>query len=89
MASVSLSIAEENKFTDPVSLLGAFNLSVSGTFSATVTLQRSFGTGTWLDVATYDGPIEDAGVEPEGAIYRVGVKATEYTSGTAIVRLGQ
>jgi hypothetical protein len=84
-------ITAENTFTHPLGVGPArgFNLSIWGTFSAIVTLQRSFDAGTtWLDVATYAGPIEDRGVEPEGALYRVGVKTGGHASGTVNVRLG-
>lgn len=85
------SIGAANTFTTPIYLLGPFNLSVSGTFDATVTLQRSFdGGNTWVDVKTYTAPAEDVGDEPESEVlYRVGVKTGEYTSGTAEVRVSQ
>ena len=83
-------IGAENIYTDVVSFVGNFNLSIWGTFVATVTLQRSFDSGTtWLDIATYTVPIEDAGFGYGPAIYRVGIKAGDYTSGTVNVRLGQ
>jgi len=88
-ASASLSAA--NTWTDPVPILGPFNLSLSGTWAGTITLQRTFDGGTtWRDVATYTANIEDAGHEPElGVLYRAGFKTGEYTSGTAIVRISQ
>ncbi len=76
-------------YSDSTSFVGNFNLSIWGTFVGTVTLQRSFDGTTWLDVADYDEPIEDAGYEPGSAIYRIGIKAGDYTSGTANVRIGQ
>lgn len=68
-------------------LLKPFSLSVSGTFVATVFIQRSFDETNWHDVASYTTPTEDAGFEPVGASYRVGVKTGGYTSGTVNVRL--
>ena len=89
-SATSKNIGAENIYTDVVSFVGEFNLSIWGTFVATVTLQRSFDNGTnWLDIATYTAPIEDAGFGYGPAIYRAGVKTGDYTSGTINVRLGQ
>lgn len=92
MQPVTAAITAENTFTTALAIPVSkpnFNLSIWGTFSAVVTLQRSFDGGTtWLDVATYGAPIEDRGFEPEGALYRVGVKTGGFTSGTCNVRLG-
>lgn len=66
-----------------------FNLSISGTFVATVTVQRSIDQSAWHDVDEWTAPAEVVGVEPESQWYRVGVKTGGYTSGTATVRLGQ
>lgn len=87
----SAAITAQNTFSDPLRIeAGGFNLSIWGTFAATVHLQRSFNGGaTWLDVATYTAPVEDVGNEPVGALYRAGVKTGGFTSGTVNVRLGQ
>lgn len=85
----SKSITAQNSFTDAVQLAGWFNVSISGTFSATVTVQRSTDNSTWRDVDTWTAPAEDVGMEPEVMWYRIGVKTGEFTSGTAVVRLGQ
>ena len=84
----SASIAAQNTFTTAKMLQGDFNVSVSGTFAATVTVQRSPDNSSWFDVNTFTTPIETAGFEPELMWYRVGVKTGDYTSGTAAVRLG-
>ena len=86
-------ITAANTFTAPVLLNtggpGRYNISVYGVFVATVTVQRSFDGGTtWLDVTNYSAPTEDQGVEIENALYRVGVKTGNFTSGTVNVRLG-
>lgn len=86
--AVTKSITAQNTFTDPVQLTGNFNLSISGTFSATVTVQRSTDNSTWRDVDTFTAPSEDVGYEPEVMWYRAGVKTGAFTSGTADVRLG-
>ena len=41
----------ENQFCDPGEIIGYFNISISGTWVGTVTVQRSFDDGsTWFDV---------------------------------------
>ena len=86
----SKTITAQNSFTTPVRLTGFFNLSIVGTFVATITVQRSFDEmATWNDVDTFTKPTEDWGMEPEVCWYRVGVKTGEFTSGSASVRLGQ
>lgn len=74
---------------------GAFNITLSGTFVATVKLQRSFDNGTnWNDltavgvaIGTFTTAVSEVWVEPEaGVIYRL--NCTAYTSGTVTYRLG-
>ena len=85
----SASIAAQNTFTDAVRLEGYFNLSLSGTWAATVTAQRSIDNSTWVDVDTFTVNSEEVGFEPELMWYRVGVKTGAYTSGTVVIRLGR
>ena len=85
---VTATLNTADTWSDPVFLAGGFNVSVSGTFTATARLQRSFdGGASWLDVAEYTAPAQNVGEEPEGALYRIGLVA--HTSGSAVVRLGQ
>lgn len=86
--AVTKSITAQNTFTDAVQLTGNFNLSISGTFSATVTVQRSTDNSTWRDVDTFTSASEEVGYEPEVMWYRAGVKTGAFTSGTVDVRLG-
>ena len=85
------SIIAENLFPDAAELTGYFNVSISGTWDATVTAQRSFDEGsTWYDVATWTANTQEYGLEPErGVQYRIGIKTGEFTSGQADVRLSQ
>jgi len=89
--SQTRSIAAENLYTDAVEVVGYFNLSISGTWVGTLTVQRSFDSGsTWYDVDTWTENVQEYGLEPEGGIqYRAGIKTGEYTSGTCVVRLSQ
>ena len=85
------SIAAENLFTDAVSLAGYFNISLSGTWVGTLTVQRSFDSGsTWYDVDQWTSNTQAYGLEPEvGVHYRAGIKTGDFTSGTCVVRLSQ
>lgn len=85
----SAAIAAQNTFTDSVRLGGNFNISIQGTFSATVFVQRSYDNSTWYDVDSFTAATEQTGFEPEYIWYRIGVKTGGYTSGTANVRIGQ
>jgi hypothetical protein len=90
MATIaSASIAAENTFTTAVQLEGNFNISISGTFVATVFVQRSTDGTNWRDVNSFAAPFEGTGFEPEVMYYRIGVKTGGFTSGTAVVRLGR
>lgn len=81
-------IAAANTFSTPVQLSGDFNLSVSGTFSGTLTVQRSRDKSTWLDVDTFTSPAEEVGYDPEYNWYRVGCKTGQLASGSVVVRIG-
>jgi len=87
--TVSADINAEDTFTDSIQLFGHFNLSISGNFSATVTVQRSFDKTTWYDVDVFTSASEEVGYEPQEMYYRVGIKAGDYTSGTASVFLSK
>lgn len=68
-----------------------FNVSISGVFVGTVSLDRQLvgdGGGTWRSVTTWTAPVESSVTEVEnGTKYRMSM--TAFTSGTANVRLGQ
>lgn len=87
---VTKSIDAENVFSQSAKVVGYFNLSLSGTWVATVTVQRSFDNSTWLDVSNFTSNTEEYGLEPEHDVYyRFGVKTGNYTSGTVVGRLSQ
>jgi len=86
---ISTSISADDTFSDGRPVEGYFNLSLSGTFTATVTVQRSYDRGkTWFDVDTFDAEVEEVGFEPEFCHYRVGIKSGDYSSGTVNIRVG-
>lgn len=81
---ITATIIGANQWTPEMELpAGYFDLSVSGTFVATVTVQRSLDGGViWGDCASFTAPTEDTGLEGAGARYRVGCKTAEFTSGS-------
>lgn len=81
-------ITAQNTFTDGVSNEGYFNISISGTFVATVFVQRSIDNSTWMDVISFTGPVEQYGFDPEFMYYRIGVKTGGFTSGSVVCRIG-
>jgi len=88
---IARTVTGENQFSDPAIIVGYFNVSISGTWTGTVTCQRSFDSGsTWFDVKDWDSNVQEFGFEPENNVqYRIGVKFNEYTSGPAVLRLSQ
>ncbi len=88
---ITRTLTDKSQFTDAVKLHSYFNLSIEGTWTGTITVQRSFDAGdTWYDVDFWTGNTEEYGFEPERDVYyHVGVKAADAFSGTANVRLGQ
>ena len=57
--------------------------SVSGTFTGTISLQRSPDNNNWFTIKTYTTPTEDNVIEGfAGMWYRL--QCTAYTSGTAV-----
>ena len=87
MPRTSVSAAAENTWSDPIRIMGSFNLSISGTFSATVTVQRSEDGTTWRNVDTWTAPSEEVGYDPMKNYYRGGVKTGDYTSGSVTIQL--
>ena len=69
----------------------SFNISISGTFAATVFLQRCNRgddptvAANWKDVTSYTAPIEEVGYTGGRAWFRIGVKNGGYSSGSAVV----
>lgn len=94
---VTAAISGADQFSDPIRVAGVenqriFQVTVSGTWTATVTLQYSVGEpGSWVDVKTWTGNTTsenyDDGLDNQIIYYRIGVKAGNYTSGTANVQL--
>lgn len=93
---VTATISGEDQWTSEIRVVGVengriFSVVRSGTFTATVTLQRSIGApGDWSDVTTYTaaGTVNyDDGLDNQIIYYRIGVKGGDWTSGTFSVQL--
>jgi hypothetical protein len=87
---VADNITSDNSGTDWISTgKRNFNISISGTFAATVTLQRRFGqSDTAKDVNDFTSPIEKIAENVESNVqYRLFVKSGNYTSGAITARL--
>lgn len=93
---VSSALTGEDQFSNSIRVAGttrSFFLSISGTWTATVTLQRSVDEGgSWTDTTnTYttnqtNTVINDA-LDNQIIYYRIGIKTGDFTSGTATVTL--
>lgn len=85
---LTATLTGDDQYTASTQLIGDMSLSISGTFTGTVTVQRSFDLGaTWRDVDTFTRPTEEVGFEPALLTYRVGVKSGSPWSGSAVVQL--
>lgn len=86
----------EDQWSDYIRVTGvgstrAFSVIRAGTWTATVTLQRSVAEpGAWVDVNTYTGngtTNYNDGLDNQVIYYRIGVKTGDYSSGTAELSL--
>lgn len=92
--TVQASVVAEDNFTGSILVTGVgtardFSYSIAGSWSATVTLQRSTDDATWVDVQTFtinDSATFSDGLDNVEYFYRIGVKVGDFTSGT--VQLG-
>jgi len=90
---VEQDITGEDQWSDNIRVIGTgtqryFDIVRAGTWVGTVTLQRSVDEpGSWVDVATYttNGTVTNYndGLSNQIVYYRIGIKAGDYTSGTA------
>lgn len=93
---VTANIAAQNTFTSSIEVTGTgesrrFALTITGTWVATVVLQRSIGvTGNWVDVTSYtsnQATTYNDSLDNQLVFYRIGIKTGGYTSGTAVCTL--
>jgi hypothetical protein len=84
MANVSESLTA-NGSTEALQVTSNFNLSLSGTWGATVTVQRSWNKTDWFDVDTFTSNYQGVGYDAEEIYYRATV--SNYSSGTVVIRI--
>lgn len=93
---VTASLTGADQFTDYIRVTGVdnqrkFQLSITGTWVGTVTLQYSVGEpGSWVDVVDYTSNqalTYDDTFDNQIIYYRIGIKSGNYTSGTAVATL--
>ena len=87
MPATTKTLYAQNTFTDAVHIIGDFNLSISGTFVATVTVQRSTDGTVWRDVVAFTTESEVVRYDPMKNFYRAGIKTGGYTSGSATIQI--
>ena len=87
MPKTSVTISAADTWSDPIRIVGSFNLSLSGTFVANVTVQRSDDGTTWHGVETFTTVTEEVGYDPILNYYRVGVPTGGLTSGTVVASI--
>lgn len=87
--SVTAAIAAQNTFTDPIRIQEHGTIRISGTFTATVSLQRSEDGVTWHDTGdTWTAAGVHSFSDYTKMLYRAGVKTSGYTTGTVSLWLG-
>jgi WD40 repeat protein len=94
--SVSINLGAAAQWSNPIKVTGVgtarkFSITITGTFSATITLQKSLSApGNWVDVSTYTSatstPKTD-GLDNQTIYYRIGIDTGGYTSGSAVATL--
>ncbi len=94
--TVSASVSSAGAGTGSIRVTGAgviprrFNISITGSWSATVTLQRSPDNSAWEDVENYttnQSKNFNDGLDNSILFYRLHIKTGNYTSGTANLTL--
>ncbi|RVB05681.1 hypothetical protein [Mesorhizobium sp. M7A.F.Ca.CA.004.02.1.1] len=84
-----MNITAQNTFTAGclVQAGDVFDVSISGTFVATVVVQRSKDNVTFFDVESFTAAAEKTGYAGSAYYFRIGVKTGGFTSGTVVVEL--
>jgi len=94
--NVLVNVTAQDTWSDYIRVAGvaterAVTIIRSGTWTATITLQRSIGApGDWTDVTTYttNGTISyNDALDNQIIYYRIGVAVGDYTSGTVVLRM--
>ncbi len=88
---VEESLSAENTFTEilQIDANDRYAVSVSGTFVATVTIQRRFDGVNWHNIESYTVETEKDGIAAAGQQIKIGILSGDYTSGTALCRISK
>lgn len=91
---VEVSAGGADQWSDSIRVTGVsaarrFYINISGTWTATVTVQQSIGEeGNWTNYVTYTSnqtnALGDDGLNNQIIYYRIGINTGDYTSGTAV-----
>lgn len=94
---VTVTASGADQFTGHIKVTGVgaarqVTIDITGTWVATVTLQRSVSEpGSWADVTTYTtnqaATAYNDGLDNQTIYYRIGIKTGNYTSGSAVSTL--
>ena len=92
MPATIKTLSAQNTFTDPVHIIGEFNLSIAAStvtpFNGTVTVQRSSDGTVWRDVDAWTSvSSEEVGYDPMKNFYRAGIKTGNYTAGSVTITI--
>ena len=88
---VEATLIAENTFTDALIVSGKtqrLSVSVSGISGDTVTLQRRLDDSNWRDVKDYTSDADETYLTDEQGDIRIGIKSSNYSTGTVVCRLG-
>lgn len=88
----SASLTAEDTYSSTLTnvVAPAFNVSISGTWAGTLTLQRRLDGTNWRDVHEFTANIEtEWPTKGDHVEWRIGFKTGGFTSGTAVVRIDQ
>ena len=87
--TATASITAQNTFTDSIKVKERGIVRIGGTWSATVSLQRSEDDKTWYDTGdTWTANGVFSFTDYTNVYYRVGVKTSGFTSGTVLLYIG-
>ena len=83
-----ISVTGDDHWTSAIGLRNNIGeLAITGSFTATVTLQVSYDGTNWVDVETFTTADHKTITGIEGTQWRAGIDTGDYTSGTVTVRL--
>src|SRR5574343_1311205 len=80
-------ITSQNSYSSDVEFDGEILFTLSGTWTATVNLEKRLGGTEWINVATFTKNCSQSFECKDKCIYRFGVKTGNYTSGSIVGKI--